>query len=283
LDYLKTLHQLRISPNFWCSEEYLEKAGLHSLRIKWPLTPLAGEGSRTRLFWVVPDGEWWLAPPLEEGVGVRAIPDNPNRIWSDFSLSLGGGTVLPAPYSKHLLDYEYMYDPWCFRDLSGGRWRTFRKNINKWERENKGRGVTYMETPGDYLQEEDLKRLMVEWLGNRDAETIHDDEVMLAFVFGGRNRAGLFRDGELIGLNVWDHSWAFINFRYSICLPEPGLADYLRLQFYRHEPIQLSGKLVNDGGVLDKPSLKFFKDRLNPVRVREVFSWAVREEKQGED
>jgi hypothetical protein len=221
--------------------------------------------------------DWWLFPPLfDNGNIAPAHPRTITHIWSDFE----GVEVEGA--EPHFLDYEYLYDPWDFRELTGGRWKTFRKNINRWERDTAANRIGYASAPSSMLMSSRMKweieELIIAWMKDRpEKETIHDDEVMLDYLLNGTNRAGLFRDGRLVGMNVWDHSWAFINFRYSICLPEPGLADYLRWRFYTDEAIKLSGKLVNDGGVLDKPSLKFYKDRLNPKKVRKVYSWKRKE------
>jgi hypothetical protein len=47
----------------------------------------------------------------------------------------------------------------------------------------------------------------------------------------------------------------------------------MRYLFYRDPEIRNQNKLVNDGGVLDNPNIKAFKDKMNPVRVREVYQW----------
>ena len=94
----------------------------------------------------------------------------------------------------------------------------------------------------------------------------------------GEHRVVLLnKAGEIVGVNIWDENWMNVNFRYSIVRPEPFLADYMRLLFYTDRRMLAraqNGIYVNDGGVLDRPSLKQYKDKLNPLRVREVRSWS---------
>ena len=52
------------------------------------------------------------------------------------------------------------------------------------------------------------------------------------------------------------------------------IEDYKILQAFCEQkyrkPAAMIGKLVNDGGALDNPSLKDFKMKMNPVQIREV-------------
>ena len=80
----------------------------------------------------------------------------------------------------------------------------------------------------------------------------------------------LFR---LVGMNVWDENFAFINYRYCIDDGAPFLNEYLRYCFYTHPTILLINKYVNDGGCLDSEGLKKFKMKLNPLAVYKVFSY----------
>ena len=57
----------------------------------------------------------------------------PKKIWSDFdNLQLGGINDRKSQF----LDWEYIFDPNSFKDLSGKKWEVFRKNIRKWPRNN---------------------------------------------------------------------------------------------------------------------------------------------------
>lgn len=249
--YLAALEKAGIEPNFWAAGEYFRRAELQ--------TRFLGANIVT-----VMDGEVAVLPPLCLKTGkVVSIPEM--TVWSDYAgISVPGRT-------PELLDYEYIYDPANFRDLSGGHWAIFRKNVRKWPKDKKT--VYRPITPADSSQ---IEEVIVDWLSNSEIVEVHDDTVMLDYLLHGDNRWGLFEQDRLVGVNVWDYSWKYINFRYCVCRHEPFLSEYMRFLFYTAHPGgTLHGKpgLVNDGGVLDRPALKAFKDRLHPVRVREVYSW----------
>lgn len=255
--YLKALRDLKVEPNFWCSEEYLEKSGCREAMLGMCVT--------------VMDGDQHVFPPLYIGGGYSL--DQPyGPIWSDF---VGFETeALKAGWTRENLDLEYIFNPVDFVEMGGGRWMTFRKNSRKWGRRNEewGYGLTTTPVfpPGPLLDD-----LLVDWLGTlgEDIE-VYDDSVMLQYLYNGENRKALWnREGKLMGVNIWDHNWKYINFRYCICRPEPFLAEFMRWLFYTDPEILGAGRFVNDGGVLDRPSLKAFKDKMNPVRVRQVCSW----------
>lgn len=259
--YLNNLKAQGIDPNFWCSEEYAGKAGLIERKIR--------DGGTVRV--LDPATGWDVLPPIHPTDGYSHGWKGPERIWSDFE------GYNPEGYNKHFLDYEYIYDPRAFTDMSGGKWMVFRKNSRKWPRRH-GHAGSYMSVEFAAPERWEIEELLVSWLGTlpEDGE-VHDDEVMLKYAFEGEHRVCLWdKDTKLIGMNVWDSNWRFNNFRYSICQPQPFLAEYMRLLFYTQPEILAgaqNGKLVNDGGILDRPSLKTFKDKMNPLRVRKVHSW----------
>ncbi len=249
--YLKLLERHQIEPNFWCSEEYFEKAGFE----------LNNHGS----LWIIKDKETVVFPPIHEITGSLWYPFNGMEIWSDFN------NYNPFKSNKSFLDYEYIYDPKNFLSMEGGKWQTFRKNCMKWIERR-------LEDPSTYYYwtycKGDIKSVLEEWLKSNVDRIIEDDEVLLKYVFEGDHRKVLRdRNGKVYAINIWDENYKYINYRYCICRPEPFLSEYARYLFYIDPIILNSGKLVNDGWVLDRPSLKSFKDKLNPVRVREVYSW----------
>lgn len=247
-EFLAVLEKLKIEPNFWSSREYIRRAGLQVIQSNGLLA-------------VVDNGTDWAVLPALDPKSGKAVSFPGLSIWSDFY-----GTEFDYAVPQ-FLDYEYLYDPRAFLDLSGSKWSVFRKNIKKWPRE---RTHLYYE-PLINVHKKDIENVLIEWLESlgKDQE-IHDDAVMLDYLLYGDNRYGLFDRDRLVGINVWDYSWKYINYRYCICRPEPFLSEYMRYLFYMDTNLNT---LVNDGGVLDRPSLKAFKDRLNPVRVREVMSW----------
>ena len=97
-------------------------------------------------------------------------------------------------------------------------------------------------------------------------------------IFEGENRRFLrSKKGKIYGLNIWDENFQYINYRYCICGKEDFISEYMRLLFYTDSVILNKGKLVNDGGVLDNPKLRFFKDKLNPMQVKERRTWRKKE------
>jgi len=259
--YLELMESNRIEPNFWCSEEYFKHANCEELRWDYKTGISA------------PDYGLLLPPISNLG---RVSIDPGINIWADFPGYMEP-FIVEFDYlrvDRKFLDYNYIYDPRNFLDMSGGDWSVFRKNVRKWPRSVPvGVLVDYRRllSSGDWYDEQE--ELFLKWLSNRPEDNIQDDEVMMNFYFNGEHRAGLFRGNELVGVNVWDYNWKYVNYRYCICLPEPFLSEYMRFLFYTNPVSNIGGKMVNDGGVLDKPSLKAFKDKLNPVEVKKIYSW----------
>jgi len=75
----------------------------------------------------------------------------------------------------------------------------------------------------------------------------------------------------LVGLNVWDENYAFVNYRLCIDNGEPYLQEFLRYLFYTQD-VLATERWVNDGGSLGREGLERFKLKLNPVAVWKVFS-----------
>lgn len=242
LDYLKVVENSGLSPNFFMSEEYLEAKGLE---------------------WIEERGLWgcresgepgWYLPPVrvDGGLGLHAV------VWAG----------LPGVEGPEFLDYEFIYDPQRFLSLGGHHWSVFRKNVRKWPMRMASNGSEYRRLAEDECMEEGAN-LFASWAGGGE---VFDPETMLRMVVGGRNRAGLFRGGVLVGMNVWDWNWMYVNFRLCLDNGEPFLQEYLRWLFYTSPVILDSGKLVNDGGCLGSGGLFNFKMKLHPVEVRKIYS-----------
>lgn len=254
--WLEVLESLGLDPNFWCSVEYFQKAGWREYL------------GNDQVLVKDQSGEFML-PCLSLTAAVPSFPTDAKRIWSDLPLFADYG--LSAWAEPEPLDWEFIYDPQQFLNLSGGAWATFRKNIRKWPRENQG----WVYAPLTDQDELAIVDVTTEWLAGVKDSTIHDDEVMLSYLFTGEHRWGLFTEtGTLVGINVYDSNYKYINFRYSICRSEPFVSEFLRWLFYTSSDILSSGKLVNDGGCLDREDLRVFKERLRPVKTRKVYSWS---------
>ena len=202
-----------------------------------------------------------LAPVLE-GCPV-------GEVWSDFD---NGRYLLRGMAPVERLDWEYIYAPEKFQDMSGKPWAVFRKNCRKWPRKHPNWEYSY-----HLKSEQELSDLVLEWLMEKK-DAVQDAEVLAAFTLSqleGVSRKFLWDEEGIAAVNVWDENYKYRNFRFCICRSgEPFLGEFARLLFYR-DAVGI-GKWVNDGGTLDNPGLERFKDKMNPVRKREVFSWKKR-------
>lgn len=266
LQYLTLLEQIGIAPNFWASRAYLERAG-------------AQERTHGDLIWLEAD-EVPLFPALSFSGNVAPFHQWPvPYCWSDFV-----GPSIETP-DKELLDYEFIYDPGAFEKMSGGAWATFRKNCRKFPARNPG--CVYSRTTEPEPAE--LVALLQRWASRfNEEDTIHDATVILKYLEDVRHDTNFgwktlrTEDQLLVGVNIWDRSWKYINFRYCFCDPEyPFISEYMRWLFYTDKSITSQKRLVCDGGVVDRPELKAFKEKMNPLQVREVYSWG--KEPEGEE
>ncbi len=265
--YLKAMETHNIDPNFWISKEYFEAADFRDVVLDgWDDDKLISVESD--------ETDQYIFPPISLLHGATDHTDQvifPYRkgVWSDFSNASYTGD------DHELLDLEYLYNPKDFTNMVGKRWAVFRKNVRKWPRKQDGR-FSYWKL-NNYQKKwyhDRIKNLVIEWLENHHG-VIQDSEALLHYALHGKNRHILFNTdrSEVVGINCWDSNWKYINFRWSICKKEPYLNEFMRYMFYRDPEIRNQDKLVNDGGVLDNPNIKAFKDKMNPVRVRRVLQW----------
>jgi len=244
-----------VAPNFWCSEEYFINANFQERELNGALGVFEF------------DEGLLVFPPLDIDGRLQWPKGFPDRVWSDFAGFSWAGA------ESEFLDFEFLYDPQRFLNMIGGSWMVFRKNSRKFPA-RLGQALTYRRlTEGE--MEGALTELLIGWLEEKGEEAeIHDGDLMLDFALHGENRKALFDDaGQLWGVNVWDENYQYVNYRYCLCAKEPFLGEYMRLIFYTDEEILTKGKLINDGGALDSEPLRVFKEKLNPIRVREVCGW----------
>lgn len=256
--YLKRLKRLKLIPNFWCSEEYFKRAGWvqysNANGIFSILKPDEDEAESKSMIHVLDEDSYNMLPPLSpSGLGGRNTP-----YWAGFHLKFS---------CEEVLDLNYIYNPIHFRNLQGKCWSAFRKNIKKWPSNNPNDCYRKIEE----YERDQVVQVFLDWLESRNQwEEIHDGQIITSYLKESDNCRGLFRGEELVGFTIHDENWSFINFRYCFSKAEPFLNEYIRYRFFTSPEIWYSGKLVNDGGVLDNPRLKFFKDRLNPVTVYSI-------------
>ncbi len=254
LTALERMEQSKIKPNFFCSAPYFHYNN-------------AVTHIQAGMVWVEAD-DVCLFPPLP----VDAVDHPPTmypvkEIWSDFQ----GFKPPDGQWVKEFLDWEYLFNPHDFKMMNGGKWQTFRKNSRKWPKSQ--RNTHY----GTITQgKEERWNLLCLWLLKRQ-DTVLDAEVITEYVMNpvdGVYQKGLTRDGQLVGINVWDDNYCYINFRFCIADGrERYLDEYMRYLFYTDPEIANQGKLINDGGALDSVGLERFKDKMNPVCKRPVYGW----------
>ena len=189
---------------------------------------------------------------------------------ADITNKMGFVLLVPDSSFGDFLDYQYIYDPKNFLDLSGGTWKVFRKNIRKYPDRVGEFNLEYRKlSPREF--EKDIEELVLNWGEGRD---LYDVEALVRYAFQGENRYALLRHGKVVGLNIFDENFKFINYRYCIDDGTPFLNEYMRYLFYTSDEILKKQKLVNDGGSLDNEGLRKFKLRLNPVHIGYVYSYS---------
>lgn len=266
--YLKLMKKHQIEPNFFISETYFERKDL------------VGKGNRD-FVWIEQDDEI-LFPVLPFVFSDEKSDYYPaGNIWASFPNMVCSSD---SDYTKKFLDYQYLYRPNDFLDLSGKKWETFRKNSRKWPKQNKVHTYMSIRNLSAHTLSYMVKPLLLDWLTGEKQEIIQDAEFIANTLLYPNNRAErddyykiLVNDNdEVVGLNYADENYKYINYRFLICKKEPFLDEYLRFLFYTDIEIRLKNKWVNDGGVLDSEGLERFKDKLNPVRKDKIYSWLIK-------
>jgi len=255
--YLQAMKEGKIEPNFYCSLEYFQKAHCHEVienglvtvmdRSNCPLLPSINLIDRKTHPYLLADGIW------ADLVGFRPF-------------------LTTIQMDKTFLDYNYIYDPQNFQEMRGSQWATFRKNSRKFPNRY---GNEKLRWTKNISFNNKLESFGLDVIKDFRDNQIHDAGVMLSCLFKGKNRWFLIdiKTNNILAVNIWDDNHLYVNYRFALCMDIPFLSEYIRLSFYRQMVKEKPGKLVNDGGVLDRPTLKAFKDKLNPVKVNKVYSW----------
>lgn len=250
--YLTRASELGVVPNFFMSNPYLQLS--HARLIE-----------KHGWLWIK-DKYWNLFPalPLE---GSMEAPEL-DRIWALFG---NDNIVLNEHY--HFLDWQYLFRPSDFMDMSGHRWEVFRKNCRKWPNRNEGWNYT-----SGIPSSTEAGMLIASWL-ERKRNDVHDGELLARFAYF-EDGLSVFRkylynkSGELVAINAWDENWMFVNYR--VCMVkdgEPFLDEFIRWLFYTDPEVIGMNKIVNDGGTLGHEGLERFKDKMNPFKKIKIYSW----------
>ena len=248
--YLQAVEKANQNPNFWMSKEYIQKAGL----IWIEENGLSG-------YKINPKDNEWFFPPIDMNTEQFNLKKN---IFCGFVLS--DSDCIEGSF----LDFQFFYNPLAFLSMEGSHWDVFRKNIRKIPRRLKGELVY---RPIEEKDASKVTHLLIKW-SDRIGK-VQDHIVCTKYVLNGFNRWGIFLNDILLGLNVWDENFKYINFRYCIDDGTPFLQEYIRYLFYLHS-ISIAKKWVNDGGALDNPGLRRFKEKLNPVTIGKVCQYKER-------
>ena len=130
-EYLKRAEKVPgFVPSFWMSPEYFERAGFREER-------------RKNTVFILDEDREVMFPGIDKG---STTIKGAEEVWA---LS-----EVPPKGSVSFLDYNFIYDPLLFNDLSGGIWKLFRKNLHRFNRFTKMLSVEYRR-----LKEEELKGL----------------------------------------------------------------------------------------------------------------------------
>lgn len=253
--YLARLESLGIAPNFWCSEEYIDAANWSTLC------------SPTDTLWVV-DEEYNIMLP---GIGMDS---GEYGFWAGFS------ELLPPKENAEIwdfLDYEFIYMPSRFLSIEGPEWSASRKNM-RWAVQDAGEPL-WLQNASLFAEKDTyIETFFGEWMEANESTEIYDPEVLVKYIYAGRNRLFLrgLTSGKVYGIIAWDDNFKYINFRYCLVLPNiRGLSDLARITFYRYIARLFPEKLVNDGGSLGNPGLERYKKRLNPITINSIYSREV--------
>jgi len=255
--YLIIAKQWKIIPNFYLSEPYLELTEAKCYE-------------QNNWIWIEEEG-MYLFPPLplsDAPIGEFPIM----KIWSDFEML--GEFIVSNKFQSEFLDFEYVFNPSDFNNMEGKKWNVYRKNIRKWPRNHEK--WSYNDV---CLNEKEAHLLIGDWL-IRKQQTVQDGELLARFAFFEPNenihRKFLYSGDQLVAINAWDENWFHINFR--VCMvqrDQPFLDEFTRYLFYIDSAIQSKKKLINDGGTLGNEGLERFKDKMNPIKKRKVYSWII--------
>lgn len=252
--YLQLLEKNKIRPNFWCSNEYFNRAGF-------------GEICNDNVYYIIDETGEYMLPGIMDDKDVGVLVGTKD-IWADFSQFEAMG--LRKGNHTTFLDYEYIYNPKHFLNMKGKKWQTFRKNCRKYP--NRCDEPLYYVKYDSEIMSKKLDEFLEIWSESIKWDDVQDGYVMMDYTQNGNNREVLIDYfGDIHGMNIFDSNYMFINYRYCVCLDIPFLSEYMRYLFYIYRCEQ--DKLVNDGGVLDNDNLKKFKDKLNPVEVNKIYTW----------
>jgi hypothetical protein len=247
-DFLSRAERLNLLPNFFLSEKYLEFSQVKCLE-------------SDNQIWIE-DEEWMLFPPLScDNREIQKIVCEKN-IWSTF------GNSKFSNYQCEFLDYNYIFNPSRFDCLKGNNWEIYRKNIKKWPRRNENWKYDW-----NCKDDKEVNLLVGNWMEKKINE-LEDFNILINFIFDKKiERKYLYNNNQLVAINAWDENHVYVNYRICIIKKEQSfLSEFVRYLFYTDPFIRSKNKLINDGGSLGYDGLERFKDKMNPLQKRKIYS-----------
>jgi hypothetical protein len=245
---LERIKELGIIPNFYISETYINQKSITA-------------NEKNGWVWLS-EKEWDLFPALPISNEIIQGNNPVTSYWCGFPRNL-----TTTDYFR-FFDNQYIYDPKSFNDLSGGKWESFRKNINKFERKN---NPIYT----DIKKDRPFWILIEKWFDNKMNSVLDGDFIMDCITNpkkGDYIRYLYDQNENMVAINYVDENYLYINYRFIICDKTKFADEYARYCFYTDTYIQSKNKLVNDGGNLGNSGLEKFKDKLNPKEKFKIYS-----------
>lgn len=257
--YLNLIRIYGIDPNFFISSTYLSQEGIKAyMENNWVWLEESGQPLFPALpLYMTKESDVWDFPYVKD-------------YWCGFDGDVGNEWMRLK--DKQFLDYQYLYDPKNFINLSGGKWESFRKNVRKFLKRYHNYAYN---TKRDY---DDVRILLGEWL-KKHRENVQDAEFIINCILTPSRDSEVYvkclydENGTLLAINWADENYKYINYRFVITNGEPYVDEFARYCFYTDIVIQQKNKLVNDGGCLGFKGLEKFKDKLNPVKKIKMYSW----------
>lgn len=251
MEYLLKLKESKYLPNFFCSKEYIEKAG-------WK------EINQDNISIIVDDTDNIMLPSLNEKNEV---------IGSPYFIGFSNYKLLDKKRNE-FLDYEFIFDPSSANTgiVFGGdkKWKKVYKNINQCSKDIGGKLELFPLSP-----KEDTEEFLLEI--SKDIDSWYDPEVFIKYILYGENRIWV-KDSKKrnLGLLIWDENYKYVNFRYCILRKGiRGLSDFSRILFFSYINNIRPKKLINDGGCLNSKSLYWYKNKLNPIRINKIYGGRI--------
>jgi hypothetical protein len=256
--YLNLIKIYNIDPNFFISKTYFDRPELKAKRNdNWVWIEENGKAIFPALpIYLTKQSDIWEFPFV-------------SSYWCGFDGDVNN-EWLNLPENKYFLDYQYIYDPNHFLDLSGGKWESFRKNVRRFLKREKGYSYDTV------VNENDIYSLLHKWLefhkkDAQDAPFIVNH--LLEPAEGDYIKYLHDKQGNLLAVNYADENYKYINYRFIIADRKKYVDEFARYCFYTDPYILSKNKLVNDGGTLGFEGLERFKDKLNPLKKIKMYSW----------